>query len=225
MFMRKNKLLICDWDGTIVDSVKQIVSCKQFLAKKYNLNNPDESTIRSVLGMDFYRALALCFPLASDSLLKEIGAEFQSLMMSDLYNAEPYPACYETLQYLKTNGYLLAVATAKSRAELEHSMTLTGLNGFFDMTCCAEEHQPKPNPVMLQHILSLLNVDKNSSVFIGDTITDVLFSKNARMKSLCVTFGAQHKNLLEEYKPFGFVDNWYQVPDLVDKLILMSVVS
>ena len=40
------KLLVFDWDGTLMDSVGSIVGCTQAVIAELGLGEPDETTIR-----------------------------------------------------------------------------------------------------------------------------------------------------------------------------------
>lgn len=96
------KLIVFDWDGTLVDSVSKIVACKTFLAKKFNLPIPSEKTIRKVLGMKFEEALSLCFPIAKSEILVEFAQAFHALMKEPAYQAPFFSLYYRFAELFKT---------------------------------------------------------------------------------------------------------------------------
>ena len=74
------RLIVFDWDGTIVDSVPDIISCKQSLALKHGLPIPAEKIIREVLGKPFNEAMATCFPTADTSVQKLLQSGYLKWM-------------------------------------------------------------------------------------------------------------------------------------------------
>ncbi|MDF2940563.1 MAG: hypothetical protein K0R66_1205 [Gammaproteobacteria bacterium] len=202
------KLIVFDWDGTIVDSFSKIYACKLALAKKYDLPAPSETVAREVQGMGFDKATALCFPKADNDTLIELKNDFHSMMQLKEYQAELFDGIKEVLADLKAHNIKLAIATSKARVELDKSLEYLGLKDFFDITCCGEEYMNKPNPAMLNHIMQIFGVSSEESLMIGDTITDIEFAHNASMKIICPTFGAHTKETLQARKPFAFIDGW-----------------
>lgn len=214
------KLIVFDWDGTLADSVGKIIECKIFLAKKYNLPVPTEETIKNVLGIKFEDAMLKCFPNASPNLLNKLGKEFHDLMQQENYQATLFPNVKEVLKLLKKRGIMLAlaIATSKDRHELNRAIEYNRLSDLFDVTCCGAEHQNKPAPTMLNYIMDEFNVKPNECVMIGDTTTDIQFAANAGIKTICVTFGAHSVEKLQSMTPLAFMDEWKQLPEIINKL-------
>lgn len=210
------KLLIFDWDGTLADSVNKIISCKQRLAKEHFLSIPSDETIKSVLGMEFMLALKKCFPNAQEKELEHFAERFQVLINSKEYQSDLFPFARKTLEELKKRKMKLAVATSKSRAALNHALQYAGISELFDLTCCGEEYYEKPNPAMLLHICSELKVHPSNSLYIGDTVIDVFFAKNASINVICTSFGAGNQNELIKHQPLKIINNWQNFLDIID---------
>jgi phosphoglycolate phosphatase len=216
------KLIVFDWDGTLADSVSQILACKQYLAKKYGLPLPNEKIVRQVLGMPFEQALANCFPAADTILLHQLGQEFHTLMQQDEYQAALFPQAKETLLRLKKQGIKLAAATSKDRRELDKALRYHQLCDIFDITCCGKEYQEKPQPAMLMYMMQALQVEPSECLMIGDTVTDLLFAANAGVKAVGVTFGAHMPLALQSLHPFALISAWSQLSNVIDELCYAS---
>ncbi|MDO8953690.1 MAG: HAD-IA family hydrolase [Gammaproteobacteria bacterium] len=202
------KLIVFDWDGTIVDSFSKIFACKQVLAKKYNLTAPSEAIARKVQGMGFDKAMSLCFPSIDNETSAKIKQDFHETMQLKEYQAQLFDGIKEVLADLKASNIKLAIATSKARVELDKAIDFLGLTGIFDLICCGEEYKNKPDPAMLNHIMKKLGVTSEESLMLGDTITDIEFANNANMRIICLTFGAHTKETLQIKKPYAFIDNW-----------------
>jgi hypothetical protein len=65
----------------------------------------------------------------------------------------------ELIAELSAAGFLLAVATGKSRHGLDRALQLSGLGKYFHASRCADECFSKPHPQMLEELLEELSVD------------------------------------------------------------------
>ncbi|MDF2530037.1 MAG: hypothetical protein K0Q57_917 [Gammaproteobacteria bacterium] len=193
------KLIVFDWDGTIVDSFSKIYACKLAVAAKYNLPAPGEAIARKVQGMGFDKAMSLCFPNIDAETSAKLKNDFHSLMQLPEYQAELFEGVKDVLIEFKARNIKLAIATSKARVELDKALEYLDLKDFFEITCCGEEYENKPNPAMLNYIMSKFGVNAEESLMIGDTVTDIEFAHNANMRIICPTFGAHTWYDLYEY--------------------------
>lgn len=202
------KLVVFDWDGTLSNSVEKIIACKKDLAIKYNLRIPSKKRIKNVLGMKFEKAMRICFHDANDSVLYQISNEFKLEMQKNKYKAELFSGTKEMLLTLKSKGIQLAVATSKSREELNKALIDDELINIFDITCCGEEFENKPDPKMLHYIINQLRVNPSEFIMVGDTTIDVEFANNAKANIMCVTFGAHSIEKLGAVRPLALLHSW-----------------
>jgi phosphoglycolate phosphatase len=214
------QLVVFDWDGTLADSVSKIIACKHYLAEKYEVDKPTEEQVRHVLGMEFKEAMKICFPSVSSEMLDNLCNEFRETMQLKEYQGEMFPGSVEMLRALKARNYKLAIATSKSRKELDSAITHNKLEGIFDITCCGAEYKEKPDPTMLRHIMKTLCFSSDECIMVGDTTSDVNFGTNAKVKTICVTFGSHSKEKLEQLKPFAFIDSFDQLETIIDRLFI-----
>lgn len=212
------KLIVFDWDGTIVDSISSIISCKRKLAARYHLPEPLEDTMRQVIGLPLNQALQKCFVTASTDILPRITEDFLSLMQYQVNESPLYPGVRDLLIKLKTQGFYLSIATSKSRIELDKAICYHGLSEIFDVTCCSEAYRDKPDPTMLHYIAKVSETPLAQGVMIGDTTTDILFARNAPMKVIAFTKGAHTKTALAALKPDGLANNSQELLTCIEAL-------
>ncbi len=212
------KLLVFDWDGTLADSVGKILACKQWLASQYGLAPPSETTVRAVLGLDFGKAMSLCFPEASQDLLATLKQDFHSLMQQETYQASLFNHAKTVLEELRAQNFKLAIATSKSRKELDQALRMHQLIDTFDVTCCAEEYAAKPHPAMLEHLIKVFKLAPHECLMVGDTTFDIQFALNAQVKTVCVSFGAHSRSLLQTMEPLAIIDDWLEFPSIVEQI-------
>ncbi len=206
-----NRLIVFDWDGTLADSVPNIISCKKAVALKHNLSIPSNEIIKAVLGLPFAEAMSISFPAAPKALANILQKDYQNLMKSAFYNSPLFPDAKSTLIALKSRGFKIGLATAKHKEELSIALEYHALQDFFDAIACGNEHPGKPDPAMLNKLMKQCNASTNDTLFIGDTTTDIRFAQNADVKVIAVSYGAHDKEKLLLSKPDELVDNLSQI--------------
>ena len=193
----KYELLVFDWDGTLMDSVAKIVACTQAAAKDMDLPVPAFDEAKQIIGLGLQEAMARLFGITNEDTVQAVAERYRYHFLGD----EPTPeimfeGAEALLQHLDESGYLLAVATGKSRRGLDHVLDKTGLADKFVITRCADETHSKPNPQMLQEIMDFTGVDKGKTLMIGDTEYDMLMAGNAGADGLGVTYGVHDREHL-----------------------------
>lgn len=210
-------LLIFDWDGTLADSVGRIVETMQFAADEVGLAVPGEQAVRDIIGLGLPEAIAALYPdlddpAVAEALVRAYAAQYIALEQ----NPSPlFPGVLDALESLRGAGFLLAVATGKSRRGLDRVLRQHDLLAYFDATRCADETASKPDPLMLWQILAELSVGPDQSVMLGDSQHDLLMAANAGLRGFGVTFGAQSAEHLLRHGAAFCVENFWQFHDWV----------
>jgi phosphoglycolate phosphatase len=202
MKKRSFELLVFDWDGTLMDSEVRIVECVRAAVAELGLEVPPDSSIRNIIGLGLTEAIIALFPRADDQLVKEIADRYRQHFL--FQNQTPMPlfaGVEETLRELESRGYLLAVATGKSRRGLERSLEHTDLGKLFHATRCADETFSKPHPKMLLQIMDELGTRPSETLMIGDTEYDMQMASNAGTASLAVSCGVHEVERLQRHGP------------------------
>ncbi|MOA19302.1 Pyrophosphatase PpaX [compost metagenome] len=112
----------------------------------------------------------------------------------------------EGLAALEAAGYLLAVATGKSRVGLDRALNVTGLTPHFLATRTVDECHSKPHPQMLLDITDQLGVAPARTLMVGDTTHDLQMALNAATLSVGVSYGAHPVEDLLDCEPLAIFD-------------------
>ncbi len=210
------KLLIFDWDGTLMDSEARIVECVRAAVMDMGLEVPADERIRNIIGLGLSEAMNFLFPGADQVLKQAIVERYRHHFLVE--NETPsrlFEGARETLTCLETEGYLLAVATGKSRRGLNVSLEETGLGDMFQTTRCADETFSKPHPEMLLQVMDELGVLPDDTLMIGDTEYDMEMAANAGTRKLGVSYGVHSAERLARHGPLGVADSVSQIPGLL----------
>lgn len=201
------RLLVFDWDGTLMDSEARIVSCLSMTLADLALPPLGRDTLLNVIGLGLPEAVAVLLPEADAALIRRFIDRYRYHFLSDHHAAATlFPGAMEMLTSLDRQGYLLAVATGKGRRGLDRSLEDTGCRSLFDLTRCADETASKPDPRMLLEIMDVLDVSPADTLMIGDTVYDLQMARNAGTSSLAVSYGVHARERLQACDPLGCLD-------------------
>ena len=209
-------LLIFDWDGTLCDSLERIVQCLQLAARGQGLEPPGERAAREIVGLGLDEAMRVLFPDVDadgrERLREDYSRHFRSL---DALPSPLFPRVRETLLELGDAGFILSVATGKSRAGLDRVLKALDMTDFFHSSRCADETASKPDPLMLHALLEEHGLAAHQALMVGDTTYDMAMAHKAGMPRLAVSYGAHALERLLAYEPLAHVDRFADIAPLV----------
>ena len=146
------KLALFDYDGTIVDSAIMIVEGAIAAFRMCGLPDPNPKKVRENIGKPLAIALDEYMPPGYKVTPEQISEAYRSWYAEQgrlgLQNEPLYPGVIDLIKELKTNGWLIGIATNKSRVGLTNGLAKHDLSEFFDITLSTDENIPKPNPAM-----------------------------------------------------------------------------
>lgn len=203
---KKFELLVFDWDGTLMDSAATIVHSLQAAAQEFGFEPPPEERCRHVIGLSLHGAVAHLMPALSDETVKRVADSYSRHYLLRGQETVLFTGVEETLTTLRERGYMLAVATGKSRRGLDRVLAHTGLASMFDATRCSDEAHSKPHPAMLEDLMDMFNVMPENTLMIGDTTHDLEMARNAGTHGLAVSYGAHPREQLEALEPLACLD-------------------
>ena len=215
----KHKLLVFDWDGTLMDSQGHIIHCMVAAFADLHQPPPLDDAIRNVIGLGLSEAVAGLCTQAQMPMVEDLAQAYRKHFFADSFDASGlFPQVEATLKHLANQGYLLTVATGKSRRGLDKVLRETGLGHFFVATRCADETFSKPHPEMLHQLLDFTGARPEEAVMIGDTEYDLLMARNAGTDSIAVCYGVHEPERLLEHGPLVCLEQIADLPDFLDSL-------
>lgn len=208
----KYKLVIFDWDGTLMDSVGRIVSAMQAAAREADQQIPTSVAVKNIIGLSLDKAISELFENADTAQQKVLLDHYKDQYVNHDKTPTPlFDGATELLTGLKSSGYKLAVATGKGRQGLQRVWAMSGTEDFFDNSRCADEAQSKPSPDMLHQLLSEMNIAVDEAVMIGDSQFDMAMAKAAGMDRIGVSFGVHNAQQLQAHEPLVVIDQLSQL--------------
>ncbi|MDO5057078.1 MAG: HAD-IA family hydrolase [Lautropia sp.] len=198
----RHEVIVFDWDGTIADTVAQVVLAVQRSAESLGYAVPPAAEVRPLVGLGLSEILAKVLPAMPGSQYQGFVDTYRRHYFGQRQQVDvPFDGIPALLACLAGQGRRLAVATGKSRAGLDRSLELTGLGSWFEASRCAEEGVSKPDPWMLHSLAEEMDVHPAQMLMVGDTIYDIDMAHAFGCASIGVYYDTGTPLVLERARP------------------------
>ncbi len=196
----KKKACIFDLDGTLLDTLPDLVLLTNKILAKHGYPTYTKEQIKSFVGNGSHALMRQAVPSTEpEAKVEEALQDWKSSYKNQGINtSEPYPFMVETLTKLKQKGVLLGVLSNKFN---EGAIALINekLPNMFDVVQGESPTCPrKPNPQGLLSMIDQLGVKKEHVVYVGDSGGDMKTSKAAGVHAVGVSWGYQPVETLWE---------------------------
>ena len=169
---KDKKLLIWDWNGTLLDDVDYCVDNINVLLKKRNLPLIDKKRYREVFTfpvINYYKAVG--FDLEKEGFEKP-AHEYIELYFGNFYKTKLFPCAAEVLEKLSNAGYKQVVLSAMEHQSLKKTLDEKGILKYFDNIAGISDHYGGSKTDSGKHLIKELNFNPEEVVMIGDTLHD-----------------------------------------------------
>jgi len=196
-------LLVFDWDGTLMDSAAAIVTAIQSACVDLGIEVPPDERARHVIGLGLADALRHAVPDLPEAHYPQMVERYRHHYLSRDHELTLFDGADAMIAELAEAGFMLAVATGKSRLGLDRALKVSGLGPYFHDSRCADECHSKPHPQMLEELMAAFGVVPERTLMIGDTTHDLQMAINAGVPSLAVAYGAHPVEVLDAMAPLA----------------------
>lgn len=221
------KLALFDCDGTLVDSQHAIVAAMEAGFVAHGLTPPPPMAVRRVVGLPLVEAVARLAPRldapAHDAIAEAYKAAFYRNRLAGTHPEPLFDGAVAALDALEAAGFLLGIATGKSRRGLDATLAHHGLAARFVTLQTSDRVAGKPSPDMVHAALAESGAATEGTVVIGDTSFDILMARNARVRSVGVSWGYHDGAELLAAGADRLVDDYAALPGAVMALLAEGV--
>ena len=193
------RLIVFDWDGTLMDSISTICGCLSHAFAYAGLADRGVQQYREIIGLGLEDALAALAPDADQPTRERILAGYRECFFGTPVGQMPlFPGVEDALVQLAGAGYEIAVATGKTRRGLdrvlgEHPL----LAACISASRCADESRSKPDPLMLCELLRHYGLPPAATIMVGDTVHDMEMAVAAGVLPVGVLCGVHDAERLD----------------------------
>lgn len=188
------RLIVFDFDGTLVDSQHAIARAMGEAFGAHGLEAPAVDAVRRVVGLKLELAVARLLPDPADMATAAVVAEayrraFFAIRARPDHHEPLFPGARDALERLDTAEVCLGIATGKNRRGLLAGLEHHGLARYFATLQTADDGPGKPHPGMLRRAMDETGAGPAETVLIGDTTFDMEMAGNAGVAALGVAWG------------------------------------
>ena len=217
--MRKG-LIIFDFDGTLGDTRRNIVTTMQMTIAELHLPNRSEEECAATIGLPLAGCFRTLFPDIEDELISRCAETYRRFFNENLKTIHPeaFPAVVETLSILHQKGFVLTIASSRSRNSLMELTRNLGIADYISYILGADDvKEAKPNPEPVLKTLADMHFDANETLVVGDMPVDILMGINAGAKTCGVTWGNGTKDELENAGANFIIDKIENILTIVEE--------
>lgn len=191
----KQKLVIFDCDGTLIDSQNAICAAMTHTFGSLGLPAPERAAVRGIIGLSLPEVFLVLAAEASDRDRAELESIYRSSFSQvreafEEHGDPLYPGIHELVTtFAGRDDIVLGVATGKSKRGVNRLLDREGWHGHFFTIQTADDHPSKPHPSMILRAMADAGVDPSAAVMVGDTTYDITMALNAGVGAIGVGWG------------------------------------
>ncbi|GAB0152832.1 phosphoglycolate phosphatase [Marinobacterium sp. BA1] len=210
-----------DLDGTLVDSALDLTAAVDNMLQALGRKTAGEEKVRQWVGNGapvlVMRALTGEMYPADDAIEPELfQAAFEVFLsaytQSNGRYSKLYPGVEEVLLYLQHAGVPMAVVTNKPMAFTTPLLRALKIDHYFAQVLGGDSLPvKKPDPLPLQVVMETLGCQPEQALMLGDSRNDVLAARAAGCPVVCVSYGYNHGEPVENCSPDRVVDSFVEL--------------
>ena len=196
-----SKLVIFDLDGTIIDSVQDIMDSVNVTLKQFGYPERSLDEIKQFIGNGARNLIKKSLGgMETEEKIDECLAYYnEHYTNSGSPKTKVFDGLEDVFINLKSKGYKLAILTNKPQMTTDD--VYKNYLSKFEFDCVVGQrtgNKIKPNPEMVFAIMKEVGAEKEDVYFVGDGDTDVQVALNASINGISALWGYRTKSQLEQ---------------------------
>jgi phosphoglycolate phosphatase len=186
------KLIVFDFDGTLVDSRSLILESHRIVFSQFRLPLPLPADCLSLVGKTLDLILAqLAGPTAPvREMVRAYDLLLPQLRANPSFAEKPFNGIANLLRDLSSApNIVLGMATGHTSVTVAPALAALQWRDFFRTIQAADMAPSKPHPAMLLQALEATGVAPENAIFVGDTTYDMEMARAANVRSMGVSWG------------------------------------
>ncbi|HTM75119.1 MAG TPA: HAD family hydrolase [Pseudolabrys sp.] len=209
--------IVFDLDGTLVDTAPDLVDTLNVIFAREGFGPLTYEHARNFVGGGARVMIARGFnaqghvlsPKRLEQLFKEFIAHYSEHLTD---RSLPFPGLADALDRMAARGCRFAVCTNKLEALSVRLLGNLGLADRFVAICGQDTFgMQKPDPEILRRTISAANGRLETTVMIGDSVTDIRTARAAGVPVIAVNFGYSERPIAE-FGPDRIIGHFSELP-------------
>jgi len=183
------KAVVFDMDGLMFDTERVFIKAWDYAGEKMGLGKTGYMTLKT-LGMNVNLSKQVWIAEFGDRYNEEELRKYSKEFLNDYYAKNRVPVkkgLYVLLDYLKNNGYKLAVASSTNQRDVVHRLKDAGVYDYFEAVICGDMvTKSKPEPEIYLKACEAIGVEPEEALALEDSKNGLLSAYRAGMKVIMV---------------------------------------
>ena len=208
------KAILCDIDGTLVDSNHLHAKAWQDAFAGMDLKVGFEDALAQI-GKGGDQLVPVFLPAWQVEAVQEPLEAYRKFIFQTDYlsQVKPFPNVREFLLHLKEAGIRLSLASSASKEDLNTYKKIANMEDLIEESSSSDDaKRSKPHPDIFESTLKKLGVPANEAMALGDTPYDAEAAGKAGLRTIGLTCGGWSA---EELKQAGAIEVYRDVTDLL----------
>ena len=208
--MKRYTTYIFDFDYTLVDSSRGIVTCFRHVLGNHGHTGVTDTEIKHTIGKTLEESFSILTGITEAGTLADYKREY--VKAADVHmtaNTFFFPETIEVLETLKSQGAVLGIVSTKFRYRILDLFEKTGHDGLVDFIVGGEDvTAAKPDPEgLLLAIGRASGGGKSEVLYVGDSVGDAATAQAAGTDFAGVLHGMTTCEELKTYPHVAIVDD------------------
>ncbi|MGL4605952.1 MAG: HAD family hydrolase [Eubacteriaceae bacterium] len=216
--MFKYKGVIFDLDGTLINSLEDLIDSCNEIMKYYEFPVYSYEDGKKLVGRGLRNLAKDAIPekyqeddTFIDKITEMIKAEYAKRLTK---KTRPYPRITELLDYLTTNEIPMAILTNKPDPAAKAIVkALFSQYKFVDVVGFTRDAIRKPNPEATLALAKKMGVAPEECLYVGDSTVDYETAINAGMLPVLVTWGFEDPKVITKLEQSIWIHNPMRIVD------------
>lgn len=186
------KLIIFDFDGTLVDSRPLIWESHRIVFSEFQLPLPPPDDSLALVGQSLNVILAQLAGASApiQEMVRAYDLLLPRLRANPAFAEKPFDGIDALLSDLsRRSDAILGLATGHSSLTVAPALEALQWRDHFRTVQAADVAPSKPHPAMLLQALKATGVKADNAIFVGDTTYDMAMARAANLRSIGVSWG------------------------------------
>lgn len=191
------KIIIWDWNGTLLDDVQIGIEAMNILLRRRGLPLLTVERYKQEFTFpvkDYYAAIGFDFDAEP---FEKPAIEYMDEYFKLLPQASLFMGTKELLDWLNSRGVKQIIMSAMEQEALEKSVADLGITSCFSDICGCSNHYANGKVEQCQEMMRQLNIQPDEVLFVGDTLHDKEVADKIKCSCVLMSHGHQSRNRLE----------------------------
>ena len=218
----KKKLILFDFDGTIVDTSPGIIKTVEYTLDYYGIKNHDIEILKKFIGPPLVSSFMNYYAFDREKAEEAVIVYRTKYKEDGLLDGVLYHGVRGCIDELHKEGYIVSIASSKPEHFCTTILEHFGVLDLFDdvVGATADGRISTKEQVLNEVFRRFSDISKDEMCLIGDTIYDVEGANKVGIDSVGVSFGFGNIKEMQDNGALAICNSMSEIPGTIRRLFV-----